>query len=272
VIVRLDIQPARSAVEGLAEWLVRENVAQLEAGALTAESGIGAADPRLWWWADISGMQMQGKGNLFSLVALKVAENRVRGMDSRLAVIGSDPGPWRLSDGHHIYGTVDRLKSPIRISFGLGEKQSCRLLNWLVWWNRQVLRLMPEIPLLYQSDVYYQRESEETWSDSFFLHLQGWEDCDALAATRAAELWTRGWRALEPDEPGYAEARALGLNSIEAEVVLRTRNGVLYHCIVRYKVGTTYYYDDPSARLGMFGGKRKSSQFVQTYLRSFFHG
>ena len=37
--------------------------------------------------------------------------------------------------------------------------------------------------------------------------------------------------------------------------VPRGRTG-LYHCIVRYRVGSRWYRDDPSARLGMYGDLR----------------
>jgi hypothetical protein len=78
----------------------------------------------------------------------------------------------------------------------------------------------------------------------------------ALAAARAGELLARGWRALSPSDPGYAAAKAANLTSIPAEVALTTQlpegeRGGLYHCIVRYVVDGTVWFDDPSARLGM---------------------
>jgi hypothetical protein len=84
---------------------------------------------------------------------------------------------------------------------------------------------------------------------------QGHEDCDALAAARAGELLARGWTALSPEDPGYAQAKASRLTTIPAEVALTTqvRQGShgLYHCVVRYVVNGTVWFDDPSARLGM---------------------
>ena len=50
-------------------------------------------------------------------------------------------------------------------------------------------------------------------------------------------------------------AKAANLTSIPAEVALTTtlRPGEhgLYHCVVRYVVAGTVWFDDPSARLGM---------------------
>ena len=94
--------------------------------------------------------------------------------------------------------------------------------------------------------------------------------CSSGIGRCAAEgLRARGWRALSHDDPGYAEARGRDLQTIPADVVLRTRNSTLYHCICRYRVGSATYYDDPSARLGMFGGKTMTSAEVQSYLGRF---
>lgn len=143
----------------------------------------------------------------------------------------------------------------ITVALTFNERDAVSLLNWLSRCNARLLRERPSLPLLYDTSVVYGREEEETWSDYIQLLAQGWEDCDALAAARAGELLARGWRALAPSDPGYASARAACLTSIPAEVALTTqlRPGEhgLYHCIVRYVVDGTVWYDDPSARLGM---------------------
>lgn len=145
------------------------------------------------------------------------------------------------------------MKIAVKLSFS--EQAALRLLNWLARENARILRARPDLPGLYQAGVRYQLEREETWCDYLALLAQGWEDCDGLAAARAGELLARGGRALGPTDPGYAEARRLGLRSIRAEVYLRTRvrpgRSGLYHCVVRYRVGERWYRDDPSARLGM---------------------
>lgn len=110
-----------------------------------------------------------------------------------------------------------------------------------------------QVPLLYGSGVRYRREDLEWWINALIVLLQGHGDCEDLAAWRAGELRALGWRALLPSMDGYATARARHLNSIEAEVVLTREGDRLYHAITRYRVGTTWYYDDPSARLGMLG-------------------
>ncbi len=143
----------------------------------------------------------------------------------------------------------------ITVALTFNERDAVSLLNWLARCNARLLRERPSLPLLYETSVRYGREEEETWSDFIQLLAQGWEDCDALAAARAGELLARGWRALSPADPGYAEARALGLTSIPSEVALTTtlRHGEhgLYHCVVRYVIDGTIWFDDPSARLGM---------------------
>ncbi|MDP2316567.1 MAG: hypothetical protein Q8P41_26980 [Pseudomonadota bacterium] len=143
----------------------------------------------------------------------------------------------------------------ITVALTFNERDAVSLLNWLARCNARLLRERPTLPLLYSTSVVYGREEVETWSDFIQLLAQGWEDCDALAAARAGELMARGWKALSPRDPGYAEAKTAGLTSIPAEVALTTaiRKGEhgLYHCIVRYVVNGKAWFDDPSARLGM---------------------
>ncbi len=143
----------------------------------------------------------------------------------------------------------------ITVALTFNERDAVSLLNWLARCNARLLRERPSLPFLYDSNVRYGREEEETWSDFIQLLAQGWEDCDALASARAGELIARGWKALSPRDPGYAEARAARLASIPAEVALTTtlRPGEhgLYHCVVRYVVAGIAWFDDPSARLGM---------------------
>jgi hypothetical protein len=143
----------------------------------------------------------------------------------------------------------------ITVALTFNERDAVSLLNWLARCNARLLRERPMLPLLYATSVRYGREEEETWSDYIQLLAQGWEDCDALAAARAGELLARGWRALAPSDPGYAAARAARLESIPSEVALTTQikkgEHGLYHCVVRYVVNGTTWFDDPSARLGM---------------------
>ena len=65
----------------------------------------------------------------------------------------------------------------------------------------------------------------------------------------------RGWRAMTPDDPGFAYAFENQINKIESEVVLLTNTKGpkpgQYHCITRYLLGGRWFRDDPSARLGM---------------------
>ena len=147
------------------------------------------------------------------------------------------------------------MKIAVKLAFD--EKGAVRLLNWLAEENAIILRARPDLPLLYDSGVVYRRESDETWCDYINMLAQGYEDCDGLAAARAGELLARGYKALQPGESGFEDARRLRPGSIRAEVLLRTRTQEgepgLYHCIVRYQLGKRWYRDDPSARLGMKG-------------------
>lgn len=146
----------------------------------------------------------------------------------------------------------------VRLAFS--EHGAVRLLNFLARENALIFRADPELAGIYESGTVYRREPYEIWSDVTNMYLQGHEDCDALAAGRAGELLARGYRALNVLRGDFGALRALELRlpKIQAEVVLRTRTDVgseggLYHCIVRYVVDGEVYYDDPSARLGMYG-------------------
>lgn len=145
------------------------------------------------------------------------------------------------------------MKITVKMSFE--ENAAVRLLNWLARENARILRSRPDLPGLYAAGVRYRREPDEVWCDYINLLAQGHEDCDGLAAARAGELLARGWKALGKADGGYAEAARGKPKSIHAEVMLRTRTERgkpgLYHCVVRYRVGRTWYRDDPSARLGM---------------------
>ena len=147
------------------------------------------------------------------------------------------------------------MKIAVKLAFD--EQAALRLLNWLANENAILLAAQPELPLLYDSGVVYRRETDETWCDYLNMLAQGHEDCDGLASARAGELLALGHKALRPGDGGYAEAQRRKPVSITAEVMLTTRNRTdepgLYHCIVRYRVGTRWYRDDPSKRLGMNG-------------------
>ena len=155
----------------------------------------------------------------------------------------------------------------ITVALAFSEVDAVSLLNWLARTNRRILLENPALPGLYQSGVVYKRETEETWSDYVNLLAQGWEDCDSLAAARAGELLARGWKALLPGDGGYAEAKRRKLTRISAEVFLRTRSKPdqpgLYHCLVRYRLGRKWHYDDPSARLGMLDQRLSGPEVEQ---------
>lgn len=136
------------------------------------------------------------------------------------------------------------------------EEGLVELLNYVARHNARLLVERPDLPLLYESGVVYEREEREVWCDFLAMLEQGHEDCDGLSAARAGELMAWGWEAMTPEDGGWELAQVLRPARIPAWVFLRTRGAKgqpnLYHCIVLYRVGNTYWLDDPSARLGMF--------------------
>ena len=147
----------------------------------------------------------------------------------------------------------------IAVKLAFDERAALRLLNWLAAENAILLRAQPDLPLLYDSGVTYRREPDETWCDFLNMLAQGHEDCVGLAAARTGEVMARGWKALRPGDAGFNEAEMTRAATLEAEVMLTTRSRPddpgLYHCVARYRIGGRWFRDDPSARLGMYGGR-----------------
>lgn len=99
------------------------------------------------------------------------------------------------------------------------------------------LRKHPETPPLYEAGVVYEREGiPEKWYDvpHILQRTPPRDDCEGLAAWRAAELRIAGY----PARPV--------LRRYQGE------KGALYHVIVEADTPDGPRYDDPSARLGMF--------------------
>jgi hypothetical protein len=148
------------------------------------------------------------------------------------------------------------MKIAVKLAFD--EQAALRLLNWLARENAILLRAQPDLPLLYDSGVTYRRETDETWCDFLNMLAQGHEDCDGLAAARAGELRARGWRR---------SARATRASSVaRASAPVHPRRGPAHHPDRARRagalplrrplpVGGRWFRDDPSARLGMNGGR-----------------
>lgn len=101
-----------------------------------------------------------------------------------------------------------------------------------------------EIPDLYQSGVRYEVEGlPEIWKDSREILIDGFDDCEGLAAFESgqlmarhgipAEVWTRQIHAPTNFPGGVPTSR-------------------MFHAVTRAKLGEgKYAYSDPSVRLGM---------------------
>lgn len=87
-----------------------------------------------------------------------------------------------------------------------------------------------KLPPLYAAGVVYQRDAPgiERWSHALDVLRRGWDDCDSLAAYRAAEL------RVHEGIPAYVLVRRTGPTTLHAVVGL---DGV--------------EIDDPAKRLGM---------------------
>lgn len=303
--IDLAIQPSSHAYTWLANWLATVNADQLARdGSRLGASGRSLRDSSafLWSWQDVSALPPEIVSvSPFSRAALMAGEIRARGwralaglhwphvrsvladrdttVPAKISLVRRAPHAidlviayrqGRLPPHKRVIATVPELKSPIHFYFKWDEDRALSLANWLARWNATLLRLTPGLPHLYDTNVEYARETIETWSDYTSVLAQGWEDCDSLAAAYAGLLLARGWRALRPGDPGYTMARAQNLKTIPAEVIFHTytrRNEPgLTHVLVRYHVGGKTYFEDPSARLGMYGGKRLGASETQARL------
>lgn len=120
--------------------------------------------------------------------------------------------------------------------------------------NAELIAGTPSFPLLYYSRVIYVRERAERFATADQVLALGEEDCDSLAAWRAGELEALGWLAVFPFEDAYPWATAYRPETIPARVVLTQEGPTAYHALVAYDIAGQTFFDDPSARLGMYGG------------------
>lgn len=104
----------------------------------------------------------------------------------------------------------------------------------MVW-----LTLNPRAPLVYASQVVYEREgSPEVWLDIPAILNQGHDDCEGLAAWLAAEMRLRA--------PNSETKRKHPLAVVS---LVKTKRAGLWHAVVK-DMDTQKIYD-PSKRLGM---------------------
>lgn len=150
--------------------------------------------------------------------------------------------------------------------------------------NQEYLEAHPSTPLLYESGVRYQVEppGHEDWADIPNVIRQGWGDCEDLGGWLTAELrqvfkipakpflrWRRSgneyhyhallilpaywiWdfeivRVRDPSRPG---GLMTAINPQTGGPVVRRCRRPIYE-----KPGGGFVFEDPSARLGMYGGQ-----------------
>lgn len=75
-----------------------------------------------------------------------------------------------------------------------GQPEMFKTLMSMARYNAAYYRSHPDLPLLYDTDVYYEKEpiGEEDWQTAPINRLRGKGDCEDLGADRLGELWARG--------------------------------------------------------------------------------
>lgn len=127
-----------------------------------------------------------------------------------------------------------------------------QLLQWLSELNFVYLMKHPHTPPLYRSGVSYRREPRQVVRSEKFAGIgevleQGWGDCDDLAPWRAAELQMHGIAA----RPRLVDASHPAYRDVSAGKTKR-----VWHVVVERETGPgtgDIVFEDPSARLGMYG-------------------
>jgi hypothetical protein len=105
--------------------------------------------------------------------------------------------------------------------------------------NIVFLGLNPDTPNLYASGVEYAREgAPELWLDIPAILLQGYDDCEGLAAWLTAEVRSRAPNSLGPTRRPAAVV-----------TLKKTRRRGLWHAVVKDKESGEVF--DPSRKLGM---------------------
>jgi hypothetical protein len=157
----------------------------------------------------------------------------------------------------------------------LSQNKLLYALEGMVRANQDYLRAYPETPLLYRSGIRYQREpdGQEEWCDIPNIIAAGWGDCEDLAAWLVAELREKFKMPARPflrfrkkaGEFHYHALLTIPHHYVWKPVMHPQKNIPLLDpqtgrpAAMRAPVFTgkmgEFVFEDPSARLGMYGGK-----------------
>lgn len=265
--VLLTVHGGEQALTDVLEGLVQRNVRSIREGrvppAPVQVSGLMPSPEPVW--RDAVSAIADGAASRGTLAAWQAAGDRVRGIDSRIALVGGLPEVVHVNAQDHMVvsglggmGSVgagvsgryapDEGKVDERMLLTIDDDYALpvREINTCIA-NHNARRIIKKgLPRLYKSGVYYENEgSPELWWDCEEILRNGHDDCEGLAAYRAGELI-----ALE-NTPARVHTRFI-------QAPPSMGGGRIFHAVTEVdvpdseKVGfIRHEYDDPSARLGM---------------------
>lgn len=212
----------------LFECLIRVNVLILRAYPDLRLAGVERGERTPGHLRSALEVAKDGRGSPLDLAAIECARRRIAGQEGATirAVFSGVPPSVRFYTGA-FRGDFER---------DLSNAILAELLEALVKMDVLCFETYPQLPGIYASGVYYQREprGEENWQTVLALYRQGFGDCEDLASGLTAEKRVRQGRA-----------------GVRAGFFYRKRpdGGTLYHIQQMSESGRLE--DDPSARLGM---------------------
>jgi hypothetical protein len=271
------IHGPESSILYVLNGLVDQNERALRAGYLPRLEklrGISYDDSPIW--RDGLSVLVDGQGSAGSMAAWRTAQSRVGGVRSEVAIVGGLPvslewdrqGAVSVNDpslqigrraGRRVYAIEEPEQGlhTAEVLFTVDDNSGTSIMafgNRIAAINTQQIK-RERLPKLYESGVRYGPENGDLWLDAIGIIRRGVDDCEGLAAYRAAELVNEGhvagvWTRLVPT----GQSRDMGGSG---------NGGRLFHAVTGvFEPDGRFYVDDPSVACGM-----KVPQFYREHAR-----
>ena len=256
--VNLIVHGGEAAFLDVVEGLVQRNEKLIKDGLVRPSYLDNVVEVHDGVWRDALAAVMDQTASVGTLALWKAAEMRASGKPARVALVagipqvavgglnGSAPQLIPVTSGSipKLNDTGNgRISEWARIMVMPNDVSAITLVgNRMAKHNAQIMAL-GLVPPLYRSGVRYKIEgAPEKWMDAIEANIQGFDDCEGLAAYRAGEL----------QRDGYDASVAVREIPTQAAAGMGGGGGKLYHAITEIKMPDgKVVYDDPSARLGM---------------------
>lgn len=249
------------------EGLVQRNERSIREGAAPLVSNARITPTPFPIWRDAVTAAADGVASTGTIAAWKAGEERAKNKPARVALINGIPGVV------YVDGPTESPVSVVGLgvsvvglgmqTMGLGEDEGsstenllltldddralpvCEINTAIARHNAKRIR-KKGLPKLYDSGVRYKVEgSPELWWDAEEILRNGFDDCEGLAAYRAADLMVEGFPSAE------VYCRLIQMPS--KEMGGSGSGGRLFHAVTRVRDPKTgnWVVDDPSVHVGL---------------------